>query len=153
MIRGANKDMILPVLIGAAVLVIGLSLLTIVARSPYTHSNLNLSFDPRYTRTEQSVVGAPMLFGGDMNMNMNMPMATNDPIQLGKQLFVVNDCAGCHGLDGKGGIIGPSIVGITAEKLRVKTNVGPKGMPAYAPGALTDNDLAAIAAYLGSMGK
>ena len=81
-----------------------------------------------------------------------MPRAS-DPVQLGKQLFVADDCAACHGIDGRGGIIGPSIVGSTADKLRAKTQVGPKGMPAYAPGALSDADLAAIAAYLQAMIK
>ena len=144
-----NKNMIMPVLIGAGVLMLALSLLAIVARSPYTHSNLNLGFDPAYTRTQQMVVGAPLpVTGHQLAM-----LRTSDPVELGKQLFVTKGCAGCHGLDGHGGIIGPSIVGTKAEKLRVKTNVGPKGMLPYAPGALTDQDLAAIAAYLQAMSK
>ena len=147
--QGSVRNMLLPGFIGTAVLVIAFSLLTIVARSPYTHSNLGLGFDPRYTRTEQSVVGAPVPFGGDM---LAVAPAA-DPIQLGRQLFVVKGCASCHGLDGHGGIIGPSIVGTKADKLRVKTTVGPQGMPAYAPGSLTDQDLAAIAAYLDAMSK
>ena len=144
-----NKYMILPALIGAAVLALALSLVTIVARSPNTHSNLNLGFDSGYMRTQQMVVSGPVLFTGD-------PLAvprSSDPAELGKQLFVSNGCAGCHGLDGHGSIIGPSIVGAKAEKLRVKTNVGPKGMLPYAPGVLTDPDLAAIAAYLQSTSK
>ena len=141
--------MIVPAFIGAAVLVIALTLLTIVAHGPYTHANLDLGFDPRYTRTEQELVGAPVPISGDM---LAVPRA-GDPVQLGKQLFVVKGCATCHGLDGRGGIVGPSIVGTNAAKLRVKTSVGPGGMPAFAPGALTDPDLAAIAAYLAAMGK
>ena len=144
-----NKNLLFPALIGAGVLTLALSLLTIVARSPYTHSNLNLGFDSGYTRTQQTVVGAPVPATSDM---LAMPRAT-DPVELGKQLFVSDGCAGCHGLDGRGGIIGPSIVGTKAEKLRVKTNVGPNGMLPYAPGALTDSDLAAIAAYLQSVSK
>ncbi len=147
--QGASKHMMLPALIIAAVLVIALSLLTIVARGPYTHANLDLSFDPRYTRTEQMLVGAPVPMGME---RLAVPLAS-DPVQRGKQLFVVNGCASCHGLDGRGGIIGPSIAGTKAEKLRVKTSVGPKGMPAYAPGTLSDSDLAAIAAYLATMSK
>ncbi len=144
-----NKNMIMPVLIGAGVLMLALTLLTIVARSPYTHSNLNLGFDPGYTRTQQMVVSGPVPATGDQ---LAVPRAS-DPVELGKQLFVSKGCAGCHGLDAHGGIIGPSIAGTKAEKLRVKTNVGPKGMPPYAPGALTDQDLNAIAAYLQSMSK
>lgn len=144
-----NKNLLLPALIGSGVLMLALSLLTIVARSPYTHSNLNLHFDPGYTRTQQMVVSGPVPVTGDQ---LAVPRATN-PVELGKQLFAGNGCAGCHGLDGRGGIIGPSIVGMTAEKLRVKTSVGPKGMLPYAPGALTDQDLTAIAAYLEAMTK
>ncbi len=144
-----NRNLLFPALIGAGVLTLALSLLTIVARSPYTHSNLNLGFDSGYTRTQQMVVGEPVPVTGDM---LAVPHAT-DPVELGKQLFVSNGCAGCHGIDGHGSIIGPSIVDTKAEKLRVKTNVGPKGMLPYAPGALTDQDLAAIAAYLEAMSK
>jgi cytochrome c553 len=146
---GASRNLILPAFIGTAVLVIAVTLLFVVAHGPYTHSNLDVGFDPRYTRTEQIFVGTPMPFTG---MGLAVPRAS-DPVQLGKQLFVADDCAACHGFDGHGGIIGPSIVGITADKLRTKTQVGPKGMPAYAPGALSDADLAAIAAYLQAMNK
>lgn len=147
--QGLSRNTLLPAFIGAAVLGIGLTLLTIVARSPYTHSNLDVGFDPGYTRTAQILVGAPVPATGDM---LAVPRAS-DPVQLGKQLFVVDGCAACHGLDGRGGIVGPSIAGTNATKLRVKTTVGPGGMPAFAPGALTDQDLAAIAAYLNSVGK
>ncbi len=149
MMRGSARNMLLPGVIGTAVLGIGLTLLTIVARSPYTHSNLDVAFDPRYTRSVQAVVGAPVPMQG------MMPAAQpgTDPVERGKELFVTEGCASCHGLDGHGGIIGPSIVGTKADKLRVKTSVGPQGMPAYAPGALTDQELAAIAAYLQAMNK
>ena len=147
--QGVTKNMILPGFIGTAVLVIALTLLSIVARSPYTHANLNAGFDPRYTRTEQMLVGAPVPFSGD---GLAVPRAS-DPIQLGKQLFVADGCASCHGIDGRGGIVGPAIVGTKAAKLHTVTRVGPQGMPAYAPGALSDQDLAAIAAYLDAMGK
>ena len=149
MTQGYMRNMLLPAFICAAVLGIAFTLLAIVARSPYTHSNLDLSFDPGYTRTEQMIVQGPVPMGGEMMAGAR----ASDPVQLGKQLFVVKGCAYCHGLNGRGGVVGPSIVGTKAEKLRVKTTVGPQGMPAYAPGALTDPDLAAIAAYLAAMGK
>ncbi len=142
-------NLLLPAFIGSAVLVIAFTLLTIVARSPYTHSNLNKAFDPGYTRTDQSVVDTPIPFMG----GMLAVTPASDPVEQGKQLFIANECASCHGLDGRGGIIGPSIVGTKADKLRSKTLAGPKGMPAYAPDALSDTDLAAIAAYLDAMSK
>ena len=149
MIQRSVRNMLLPGFIGAAVLGLALTLLTIVARSPYTHSNLDFNVDPRYTRTEQITVGAPIPFGSG---RLAVPLA-GDQVALGKQLFVADNCAGCHGLDGRGGIVGPSILGKTAKKLRTTTNVGPKGMPIYADGALSDADLNAIAAYLDSIGK
>ena len=145
----ANKDMLLPAFIGTAVALIALTLLAIVARSPWTHSNLDPAFDPRYRRTEQMVLGAPM----PMGRAALAVTPASDPAQLGKQLFVVDGCAGCHGLDGRGGVIGPSLIGTKQQKLRTMTSVGPQGMPAYAPGALSDEDLAAIAAFLNSAGK
>ncbi len=147
--RSLSKNMILPVLIGGAVLLMALTLLTIVARSPYTHANLDLGYDPAYTRTDQVMVGAPVPATGD---SLAVPRA-NDPVELGRQLFVVDGCAACHGLDGHGGIVGPSIVGTKAAKLRTETGIGPDGMPAYTPNALSDGDLAASAAYLAAMGK
>lgn len=149
MIQRLNRNMLLPAFIGSAVLIIAFTLLTIVARSPYTHSNLNLNLDPRYTRTDQTVVGAPILFGAG---RLTVPLSS-DQVQLGKQLFVADNCAACHGLDGSGGIVGPPILGKTAKKLRTTTHVGPKGMPAYADSALSDADLEAIAAFLNSTDK
>lgn len=149
MMQGSIKNMLLPTFIGSAVLGIAFTLLTIVARSPYTHSNLNFDIDPRYTRTKQIVVGEPIPFGAG---RLTVPLNT-DQVELGKQLFIADSCANCHGLDGRGGIIGPSIIGKTAKKLRTTTRVGPKGMPAYEDGALSDADLDAIAAYLNSVGK
>ena len=149
MMQGSIKNMLLPTFIGSAVLVLAATLVGIVARSPYTHSNLNLDLDPRYTRTEQIVVGAPIPFGAG---RLVVPPAS-DPVAYGKQLFIADNCAGCHGLDGSGGIVGPSILGKTAKKLRTATHVGPKGMPAYEDGALSEADLDAIAAYLNSIKK
>lgn len=149
MMQGSIKNMLLPAFIGTAVLVIAATLVGIVVRSPYTHSNLNLNIDSRYTRTEQVVVGAPLPFGAG---RLVVP-PSGDLIVHGKQLFIANNCANCHGLDGSGGIVGPSILGKTAKKLRTTTHVGPKGMPAFADGALSDADLDAIVAYLSSIKK
>lgn len=149
MTRGFSRNMLLPAFIVMALLGFSITLLTIVARSPYTHSNLDAAFDPNYSRTDQILVGPSIPMSGGM---LAVPRAS-DPVALGKQLFVADGCAACHGLDGRGGVIGPSIVGTRATKLRSKTNSGPKGMPAYASGALSDEDLKAIEAYLNAMGK
>ncbi len=149
MIPSEKKNLIFPSFIGAAVLLIALTLLIIGARSPYTHVNLDEGFDPTYTRTDQTLVGDPIPFVG---AGLAAPRAS-DPVERGEQLFVTQGCASCHGLDGRGAIIGPPIAGTKADKLRAKMLAGPKGMPAYAPNAATDEDLAAMAAYLDAMSK
>ena len=149
MIQSPARHVALPAFIGSVVLLLGLSLATIVARGPYTHANLNLAFDPAYSRTDQAFVGAPIPFTG--GMLAVQPAA--DPVERGRQLFVGYGCATCHGLDGNGGAVGPSLAGKSAAKLATKTQVGPKGMPAFAPGALSTDDLAAIAAFLDAPAK
>lgn len=137
-------NLLFPSFIGVAVVLIALTLLVIGARSPYTHVNLDTGYDPSYTRTDPSLVGDPVPYAGG---GLIVPRAS-DPVELGHQLFAAKGCASCHGLDGRGGIVGPSIVDTKADKLRSKTLAGPKGMPGYAANALSDDDLAAIAAYL-----
>ncbi|MBI3680397.1 MAG: cytochrome c [Acidobacteria bacterium] len=139
----------LPALMLMGVITLALTLLTIGARSPYTQANLDLGYDPNYTRTEQTLIGPPIPYRG---ANLAVPPAA-DPVEQGRQLFVIKGCASCHGLAGRDGIIAPVIVGTDADTLRKKTSKGPGGMPAYAHGALSDEDLAAIAAYLKAIGK
>ena len=147
--RVEANPVLLPVLILAAVAMLAIMLLAIVARSPFTHSNWNTAFDPRYTRTEQILLGPALPF----EVVGLAAAPASDPAQYGKQLFVVDGCAGCHGLDGRGGVIGPPITGTTAKKLRTITRQGPKGMPTYSTETLSDADLAAIAAFLSSAGQ
>lgn len=149
MIPSEKKNLIIPSFIGAVVLLIALTLLVIGARSPYTHVNLDEGFDPSYSRTDQTLVGDPVPYAGG---GLAAPRA-RDPVERGKQLFVTTGCASCHGLDGRGAIVGPPIVGTKADKLRAKMLAGPKGMPASAPNAATDEDVAAMAAYLKAMEK
>jgi mono/diheme cytochrome c family protein len=142
-----RRRFLVPTLIGLFVVPAALTLLTIGARSPYTQGNLNPHYDASYTRTDQTFVGpaVPLLAGG-----LAAPPSA-DPVTHGQQLFTAKGCSGCHGLDGRGSIIGPSIVGATEAKLRSKTHSGPGAMPAFASDSFSGGDYAAIAAYLASM--
>lgn len=130
------------------VLVVGLGglLLTVGARSPYTHGNLAAHFDPAYARTEQVLVGAPVPFSG-LGSTLVARMR-DDPAAWGARLFVVKGCAGCHALEGAGGAVGPRLMRLTLTNLQNKTRHGPAGMPAYSTEALSDEELLAIIGYL-----
>lgn len=140
-----------PVLTSIMIAGLGLTLLTIVLRSPYTHTNLVSGYDPTFNRTQPIVVGSPVPYRGT-GLASSAPAAAN-PVARGRELFVSFGCATCHGIEGRGGSVAPPIVGFSAAALRAKTSTGPGGMPVFAQDALADEDLAAIAAYLKSLAK
>jgi mono/diheme cytochrome c family protein len=144
-----RRHLVIPVVMGGWVIVVCLTLIGIILLGPYTHDNLAEAVDPGYTRTMQTTVGMVMPFQGP-GTSQQLP---SDPVARGRALMVANGCAACHGVDGKGGVIGKPIVGFSAAELRTKTTQGPGEMPAYANGELSDQDLAAIAAYLKSLQK
>jgi ubiquinol-cytochrome c reductase cytochrome c subunit len=72
----------------------------------------------------------------------------------GAEVYAAN-CAACHGASGQGGATGPTLIG---EKARKDTNAliafiknPAPPMPKLYPGVLTDNDVAAVAAYIESL--
>ncbi|MDE3111652.1 MAG: c-type cytochrome [Chloroflexota bacterium] len=137
---------VVPRAIAAFVLVVSLTLLIAGATGPYTHSNLDLSYDSAYTRTDQVVVGAPVPYGG---VGGAVP-ASADQVATGERLFVTEGCVTCHGLEGQGGVVGPAIAGVSAAAISDRVHKGPEGMPRFAE-TLTDADIAAISAYLRSV--
>lgn len=145
------KALIFPLIAAVGVATLALLLLVMAVRSPYTHANLIPDYEPNYTRTAQTLVGAMIPYDGP-GAAESIP-ASADPAQRGQQLFVTKGCASCHGLRGQGGIVGPRIAGASEKDLMTKTHVGPKGMPEFAPAGLTTRDLDAIAAYLKAMSK
>lgn len=134
--------------IATVVIVVALMILTIGARSPYTHANLQPGRDPGYTRTEQISLGPGEPYGGTGSATGRME---GDPVAEGTRLFVTKGCAACHALGGRGGAVGPPIAGTDLETLQEKVRKGPSGMPHYSPETLTEEQLAAIAAYLRSL--
>jgi cytochrome c553 len=132
----------------ALVLFAGLGILMIGARSPYTHSNLAVGFDPRYDRTSQILVGADAFFTG---LGRDVEPASADPATRGAALFVTQGCASCHALGGGGGPVGPRIVGIDEETIAARVRQGPLGMPRFSPAGLTDAEITDIATYLRSL--
>ncbi len=140
-----------PIFAALTVGVLSTLLLTVGARSPYTHANLAGRFDPTYGRTEQAFVGPSMAYRG-AGQTGTAPAVT-DPGTRGSALLVNHGCASCHGLDGRGATVGPPIAGFDATDMRAKTDRGPGGMPAYGQAVLSESDLDAIAAHLESLRK
>ncbi|MBI2322875.1 MAG: cytochrome c [Chloroflexi bacterium] len=140
----------MPIGAAVAIAVLATVLLSLGPRSPYTHANLAPELDPRYTRTEQVVVDEPAPYSGP---GLVAPLAAGDLIARGRALLVTRGCASCHGLAGQGGSVGPPIAGFDLETLQDKVHKGPGGMPAYHSGEIGDEDLAAVVAYLQSVGK
>ncbi len=78
----------------------------------------------------------------------SVPVSTDDSAARGDALYMSSGCAACHAADGSGGS-GPDIQGVAVQTLDVfligaETHVGGKQPD------LTDQDLADIAAFLGS---
>lgn len=125
-----------------------LVILMIGARSPYTHANLSAGYDAGYTRTDQILIGGSEAFRGVSPSTAN---AGDAPAIRGASLYVTAGCVTCHGLAGLGGPVGPAIAGARREAVVQRARLGPDGMPRFDPDALTDEQLADIAAYLATL--
>jgi ubiquinol-cytochrome c reductase cytochrome c subunit len=84
-------------------------------------------------------------------------VATEDQIALGEKLFLAN-CATCHGVNAAGGVNGPALVGVGAAAVDFQVSTGRMPMSSNAPQApvkpvqLTTEQIAALAAYVASLG-
>jgi len=84
-------------------------------------------------------------------------VASADDVSAGKKLFLAN-CSTCHGTNAQGGQAGPSLAGVGAAA--VDFQVGTGRMPMVQPGAqvprkpetFTDEEIAALGAYVASLG-
>jgi ubiquinol-cytochrome c reductase cytochrome c subunit len=85
-------------------------------------------------------------------------VATADDVTSGRKLFLAN-CATCHGINGLGGKIGPSLAGVGAAA--VDFQVGTGRMPLAEPGVqaassnqvmFTDQQIASLAAFVATLG-
>lgn len=138
----------LPLVLCAALIAAALTLLAIGARSPYTHANLGSGPDAGYARTPQTLVGEDPEFAG---VGSARNVRAGDPVARGAALYVAAGCAGCHALEGHGGVVGPRIAGIDGETVAQRVRQGPVGMPRFSLG-LSDDAVREIAAYLASLG-
>ena len=118
----------------------------VIARSPYTHGNLR---PEGYNRTEIVYVGDQQPFEG-LGLADPSLAQTGDPAEDGRALFFRYGCASCHGLQGQGGAVGKDLSEANAEEISEKVRQGPKTMPAYESGTLSESDLEKLIAFLES---
>jgi ubiquinol-cytochrome c reductase cytochrome c subunit len=82
---------------------------------------------------------------------------TQEQIDLGKKIFLAN-CASCHGKNAEGTENGPSLIGVGEASVDFQVSTG--RMPGAASGPqlevkpvqFTEEDIAAMAAFIGSLG-
>lgn len=120
----------------------------IVLRSPYTHGNLWERIPLNYSRTPLTIVGQEV---GDVELSLDGErflegngLATDQ----GRAIYLSRSCATCHGLDARGGPVGPSLAGSSLETVKRMVREGRGGMPAYIEEHLDEAALAALAVYL-----
>jgi len=116
----------------------------VIARSPYTHANLS---PEAYDRTEIAYVGEEHPFDGLGLADADLAQ-TGEPVEDGRALFFRYGCASCHGLKGQGGAVGKDLSEADAEEISEKVRKGPKTMPAYESGTLSESDLEKLIAFL-----
>jgi mono/diheme cytochrome c family protein len=141
-----NARLIIPTIALIWVVAVSATLIGIILLGPYTHGNLAAEYQPAYVRTEQILVGPAAVYDGP-GLDSSVVLSDN-PVTRGSQLLIAKGCATCHGLDGDGGPAGVQLKGHDASFLRMTTSRGPHGMPKFNSESLTDDDLAAIAAYV-----
>ena len=122
-------------------------IVVIISRSPYTHGNLS---PEGYDRTDIIYVGQEHPFQGPGLADPSGAL-TGDPVQDGRILFFANGCASCHGLQGQGGAVGKDLATSNSEEISQEVRKGPKTMPAFESGVLSDSDLEKLIAFLESV--
>ncbi len=129
-----------PVTYLSAVVVIGLTLIAILGRSPDTRSNFQDS-PQGYDRTELAVIGREDQFDGFVT----------DIGSTGKEIYFGAGCASCHGLRGEGGVVGPDIQKKNLEDMLDAVRAGEHGMPFFRDERLSDEQIGALTEYLNGL--
>lgn len=81
---------------------------------------------------------------------------TTGDVSDGGTLYRLN-CAGCHSASGRGGALiysdenAPSLLDVSTAEVAAAIRSGPSTMPAYNQGALSDQQVAAISAYVAAL--
>jgi ubiquinol-cytochrome c reductase cytochrome c subunit len=104
---------------------------------------------PRYDRAQIAALDAYIgSLGGPSIPHVDL---ANGSLALGQQLFTEN-CAGCHQIAGRGGIVTgasvPPLTSATPTQIAEAIRLGPYLMPPFGPQQLGDRDIASIARFV-----
>ena len=120
----------------------------IVLRSPDTHAHLWETWRPEYTRTSPIFVGQEV---GGVELTLGQGHLRKGYLafgEVGRAIYLDLGCATCHGLDAKGGPVGPSLAHSSPNITKRMVREGPGGMPVYGEAVVSEADLGKLATYL-----
>ena len=102
-----------------------------------------------YDRSPIAFIGADLPYVG-VGLADPALAETGDPLVDGELLYFQYGCASCHGISGRGAVVGPELIGEVGSLGPFLEDVrdGPKGMPGYVAAVVSDDDLELIHRYL-----
>jgi len=142
-----DGSMWISVLLASAAVFTAIGMVIVFVRAPV--SNTDVTDPERYDRTPIVYIDSTYPYEG-FGLNDESVAQTGDPIEDGGALYFKYGCAACHGLNGQGAVVGPTLVdeigsfGSFSEDVRE----GTKGMPEYNDVTISDENLQKIYAYL-----
>jgi mono/diheme cytochrome c family protein len=128
---------VLPYLVVGFVTFTALGMFYVVLTQPPMHANLapNEAFD----RVPTVYLGQEYAFTGLGSHSGSRPGDLS-----GAALYVQAGCASCHGIDGRGGVVGGELSVSTmsdTDEVIEAIRRGPRGMPVYSEHALSDDEI------------
>lgn len=142
-----DGSMWISTLLATAAVITAVGMVIVFIRAPVSNTHIK---DPHsYDRTPIAYIRGDFSYVG-FGLEDESTAQTDDPSVDGSVLYFKYGCAACHGLSGQGATVGPPLVdeigsfGIFSED----TREGPKGMPGYHDGTISDENLEKIYDYL-----
>ncbi len=146
---GASEDgsMWISVALASAAIITAVGMVIVFVRAPV--SNTHITDPDGYDRTVVNYLGVSYVYEG-FGLDDDSNARTGDPLVDGSVLYFQYACAACHGLRGQGAVVGGALVGEIGSFGGFADDVreGPKGMPSYGEGTISDKDLEKIYAIL-----
>jgi hypothetical protein len=150
-IADEDGSMWISVILAAVAVITAAGMVIVFIRAPVANSHVT---DPEgYDRTIVNYLDVTYPYDG-FGLNDESLANTGDPIADGEVLYFQFACAACHGLGGRGAIVAPELIDELGSIGSFTTEVreGPKGMPLYDEGTISNENVEKIYAYLDAGG-